>query len=182
MPRILKIWMLVSCMTIFSVNASEMDKVFSLIDQRLSYMKEVAADKAIKHLAVEDLRQEQKVLQKAMRTAEANHLDADSVKPLFTALMETAKVIQYRYRADWLTTPQIDWQPRKLEEIRADIALSSDLLIKELRRRLSANIGFDQVSRDRLMQIVDEPKLSDADKERIFTALQTVKLKAAKLT
>ncbi|WP_176488151.1 hypothetical protein [Candidatus Regiella insecticola] len=42
MLAIIKVGVLVSSMTIFAASAAEWDKVFSLINQRLSYMQEVA--------------------------------------------------------------------------------------------------------------------------------------------
>lgn len=179
MLAIIKIGVLVSSMTIFAASAAEWDKVFSLINQRLSYMQEVAVNKAKAHLAIEDLEQEKKVLQKAMVTAKNKGLDPDSVKPLFSALMETAKIIQYRYQRNHLNTAQKagDLPVKTLAKIRLEIAKSSDLLIEALYQILHSGVGFDETSREKLIKIIDQPELSNIDKELIFTALRAVKLK-----
>lgn len=80
--------------------------VASLINQRLSHMKDVAGYKAQHHLAIEDLPQEAKVLANSVAEAEKLGLDGESVKPFIQAQMDAAKAIQYRYRADWLSSPE----------------------------------------------------------------------------
>lgn len=43
--------------------------------------------------------------------------------------MDVAKAIQYRYRADWLSSPETNWKPQDLSEVRLKIsALNTELL------------------------------------------------------
>lgn len=45
------------------------------------------------------------------------------------AQMDVAKAIQYRYRADWLSSPETNWKPQDLSEVRVKIsALNTELL------------------------------------------------------
>jgi len=160
MLAIIKVGVLVSSMTIFTARAAEWDKVFSLINQRLSYMQEVAVNKAKAHLAIEDLEQEKKVLQKVMVTAKNKGLDPDSVKPHLD-----------------MTQKAGDSPVKTLAKIRLEIAESSNLLIETLYQILHSGVGFDETSCEKLIKIVDQPELSNIDKELIFTALRAVKLK-----
>ncbi len=92
--------------TTFPAMAIQNEYVASLINQRLSYMKDVAGSKEKNHLAIEDLFQEEKVLSKAELEAEKLGLDGKSVKFFMQAQIDAAKAIQYRYRADWLSIPE----------------------------------------------------------------------------
>jgi chorismate mutase len=94
-----------------TVQASENGNLPGLINERLSYMKDVASSKAENHQPVEVVAQEDRVLQDTQKVAEGLGLDPNSVKPFIVAQMSAAKAIQYRYRADWLSTPETDWKP-----------------------------------------------------------------------
>lgn len=69
------------CMTMLTASAAEPNGVFSLIDQRLSYMKDVAGYKAAHRLPIEDLAQEEQVLKQVMAEAEKKGIDPQSIKP-----------------------------------------------------------------------------------------------------
>lgn len=83
----------------------ESNNVELLINQRLSYMKDIAGYKARNYLAIEDLPQEEKVLSSTVSEADKLGLDGESVKPFIQAQMDAAKTIQYRNRADGLLLP-----------------------------------------------------------------------------
>jgi chorismate mutase len=80
--------------------AYEYDQVAHLMNERLSYMKDVAGYKAEQHLPIEDLVQEKKVLDQSLAEAESFGLSSETVKPFIVTQMNVAKAIQYRYRAD----------------------------------------------------------------------------------
>lgn len=100
------------CLTSFPALADGGAAIGELVNQRLSLMKDVAGYKAQQHLPIEDLAQEAKVLANAQAEAGRLGLEPTSVRPFITAQMDAAKAIQYRYRADWLASPESDWQPR----------------------------------------------------------------------
>ena len=155
--------------------AEKTSEVASLINQRLSYMKDVAGYKASNHLAIEDLPQEQKVLASAIQQAEKLGLDGESVKPLVQAQMDAAKAIQYRYRADWLSAPETQWQPLALDKVRSQISVLSASILSAIHTDLAQGKHFsDQAAfRHQLTQT----QLSDSDKARLWEALQQVRLK-----
>ena len=103
--------------------AYQYDQTARLVNERLSYMKDVAGYKAEQHLPIEDLTQEKKVLDQSLSEAESFGLNSETVKPFIVTQMNVAKAIQYRYRADWLSSPESNWKPQDLAEVRLKLVL-----------------------------------------------------------
>ena len=162
------------CLVSFSALANGGTALGELVNQRLGYMKDVAGYKAQQHLPIEDLVQEAKVL--ASTQAEAGRLGLDplSVRPFIIAQMDAAKAIQYRYRADWLAQPESGWQPRPLEQVRPQIAELSSRILQRLAQELKAG-ALTESARSHFIQAIDQNNLSEADKQRLFTALLAVR-------
>jgi len=160
--------------------ASDKDTLPGLINQRLSYMKDVAGSKAVNHQPVEVLSQEDKVLVATQQTAEKLGLDPLSVKPFIVAQMSAAKAIQYRYRADWLASPETAWQPRPLDEVRKNIASLSDQILQRLALELKANGKISPDNQAEFIEDLQQDNLTRADKIQLYHALGQVHLKAQK--
>ncbi|MBF6636001.1 chorismate mutase [Rouxiella silvae] len=157
--------------------ASENGNLPGLINERLSYMKDVASSKAENHQPVEVLAQEDKVLTATQKTAESLGLDPESIKPFIVAQMSAAKAIQYRYRADWLAAPETDWKPRPLEQIRNDIAGLSTRILQRLAVELKANGHISPNNQAEFIAQLDQKNLSEADKIQLFKTLEQVRVK-----
>jgi chorismate mutase len=151
------------------------EDVASLINQRLAYMKDVAGYKADRHLAIEDLAQEEKVLSGTVAEAEAQGLEGESVKRFIQAQMDAAKAIQYRYRADWLSIPEKDWQPEPLEQVREKISDLNKAILSEVSRKLKMGDVF--TDKTTFMKKLGQKHLNDSDKERLWYSLQKITLK-----
>ncbi len=149
--------------------------VASLINQRLSYMKDVAGYKAANHLAIEDLPQEEKVLASAVQQAEKLGLAGESVKPFVQAQMDAAKAIQYRYRADWLSTPEQGWQPLPLDQVRSKINVLSASILSGIRGQLAEGKPF--IDKAAFLHTLNQANLEQGDKTRLWEALQKISLK-----
>jgi len=149
-----------------------------LVNERLSWMKDVAGAKAQHHQAIEDLAQEQKVLERAVIDAESLGLNGESVKPFIQAQMDAAKAIQYRYRADWLAVPETSWQPRPLDEVRKQISELSDTILRKVAERLKANGKLTEADKKEFMRTVQQHNLTEQDKARMWRALTSISLKA----
>ncbi|MBK0127661.1 chorismate mutase [Pantoea sp. S61] len=149
--------------------------VASLINQRLSYMKDVAGYKAVNHLPVEDLPQEDKVLASAVQQAEKLGLAGESVKPFVQAQMDAAKAIQYRYRADWLSTPEQGWQPLPLDQVRTRINALSARILNGISEQLAQGKPF--TDKPAFLHALDQAHLEQGDKTRLWEALQKISLK-----
>lgn len=162
------------CSTIVMATPTQNGDLASLINQRLSYMKDVAGYKAQNHLAIEDLAQEAKVLSASVIGAGKLGLNGDSVKAFIQAQMDVAKAIQYRYRADWLSVSDKDWQPNPLEQVRSNIsALSTDILTA-ISVRLKRNELF--TDKDAFIQALHQTHLKDSDKDRLWFSLRKITL------
>ncbi|MCC3703872.1 chorismate mutase [Rouxiella badensis] len=160
-----------------NVQASENGNLPGLINERLSYMKDVASSKAENHQPVEVVAQEDRVLQDTQKVAEGLGLDPNSVKPFIVAQMSAAKAIQYRYRADWLSTPETDWKPRPLESIRQDIAGLSTRILQRLAVELKANGRISPDNQAEFIAQLQQKNLNEADKILLFKTLEQVRLK-----
>ena len=77
------------------------DAVRGLIESRLAVMKDVAAFKHLRGVAVQDLEREAVVLKKAVEGAAAKGLVPETVTPFFRAQIEAAKAIQHCWIARW---------------------------------------------------------------------------------
>lgn len=170
MPK--KIIFTLLCLTMGSAQASDLA---SLVNQRLSYMKDVAAFKADKHRPIEDLAQEQKVLDASKQRASQYCLDENSVVPFIQAQMDAAKAVQYRYRADWLATPVKGWQPRPLEEVRVQLAKLNDAILQQTAQSLQHNT-LNALSEKAFVQHLTQVNLSETDKARLYHTLRAVRL------
>lgn len=161
-------------MTPVLAQSVENSDVAALINQRLGYMKDVAGDKARKHLAIEDLTQEASVLASAVQQARASGLDGESIRPFVQAQMDAAKAIQYRYRADWLSDPEQNWQPLPLDQTRLKITLLSASILTAIHAQLAAGKRFTDPAA--FMQTLQQPHLTQRDKARLWQALQQIQL------
>lgn len=149
--------------------------VYTRINQRLSYMKDVAGYKEKNHLAVEDLIQEAKVLTSSVCEAQKLGLDEVSVRPFLQVQMDAAKAIQYRYRADWLLEPERDWQPTPLEQIRSELSVLNIQILGSVSSMLKTGGIFNDKSD--FMAIVDQTHLTESNKHKLWVALTRIRLK-----
>lgn len=81
--------------------ATNAGAVRGLIESRLAVMKDVAAFKHLRGVAVQDLGREAVVLKKAVEGAAAKGLVPETVTPFFRAQIEAAKAIQRCWIARW---------------------------------------------------------------------------------
>lgn len=162
---------------VLPAQASENGDLPGLINERLSYMKDVASAKAENHQPVEVIAQEEKVLHSTQNEAANLGLDPDSVKPFIVAQMSAAKAIQYRYRADWLAAPETDWKPRPLESIRTDIAGLSTRILQRLAVELKANGKISPDNQAAFITVLQQKNLAEADKIQLYKTLKQVRLK-----
>ncbi|NDW99172.1 chorismate mutase [Acinetobacter baumannii] len=156
--------------------AYQYEQTARLINERLSYMKDVAGYKAEQHLRIEDLTQEKKVLDQSLSEADAFGLNSETVKPFIVAQMDVAKAIQYRYRADWLSSPETNWKPQDLSEVRVKISALNTELLKNIAYELKKNNNKAPHGCS-YMWPVQHPQLKEADKRALCVTLNKIKLK-----
>ncbi|EXE57587.1 putative chorismate mutase [Acinetobacter sp. 1542444] len=156
--------------------AYQYDQTARLVNERLAYMKDVAGYKAEQHLPIEDLTQEKKVLDQSLSEAESFGLNSETVKPFIVSQMNVAKAIQYRYRADWLSSPESNWKPQDLAEVRLKISSLNTELLKSIADELKKNNNKAPHGCS-YMWPVQHPQLKEADKKALCVALNKIKLK-----
>lgn len=156
--------------------AHQYDQTARLVNERLAYMKDVAGYKAEQHLPIEDLTQEKKVLDQSLSEAESFGLNSETVKPFIVTQMNVAKAIQYRYRADWLSSPESNWKPQDLAEVRLKISSLNTELLKNISYDLKKNHNKAPHGCS-YMWSVQHPQLKEADKKALCVALNKIRLK-----
>lgn len=156
---------------------TQANAVYLAINERLTYMEDVALYKAIHQKPIEDVTREQVVLAKAVESADLAGLDKTSVAPFFQAQIAVAKAIQYRYRADLLSKPTRA-QPRDLQAvIRPALITLGAQINQHIATHLEQHKRFSDDDFSVFKQALTVNYLSDSDKQLLFTALQKITLK-----
>lgn len=145
--------------------------VFNTINERLTYMHDVALYKAQHHLAIEDVDREKKVLASATLAATQLGLPANKVDGFFKAQIAVAKAIQYRYRAQWLASP-ISGAPRDLQtQVRPALIKLGKQLNTELADYLIQGGHFVRSQYQDFSDAIKVKYVTEADKKLLFNAL-----------
>ncbi|ELI0377558.1 gamma subclass chorismate mutase AroQ [Vibrio cholerae] len=159
---------LISFNSIASVTSQDL---FTAINLRLSYMEDVALYKAYNNEPIEDTKREAIVINNASISAEKEGLNKESVVDFFSAQISAAKAIQYRYRADLLTT-STDKKPKDLETvIRPElIKLGKDINTK-IAQYLREGGSFTKDELEVFKATLKSRYLKESDKELLFDSL-----------
>lgn len=104
-----------------------------LVDQRLSYMKDVAAYKWVNQLPIEDVQREEIVLNKSMSAASKLGLDSLSTYSFFETQITLAKTIQQFWFDQWAKDGFVNYNYADLKtEIRPALLELGDDILKTL--------------------------------------------------
>ncbi len=151
-------------------------KIFTTINLRLGYMQDVALYKAIHHKPIEDRQREKVVINKAVIAMQHKGLNPDQGKSLIMALISVAKAVEYRYRADYLSTAPTH-SPRDLNNvIRPALIRLTAQLIAQLAAYLQVHESFKQQQFSEFTKIINTKYVTMADKQLLFKALKSVTL------
>lgn len=164
---------LISFNSIASVTSQDL---FTAINLRLSYMEDVALYKAYNNEPIADTKREAIVINNASISAEKEGLNKESVVDFFSAQISAAKAIQYRYRADLLTT-STDKKPKDLETvIRPElIKLGKDINTK-IAQYLREGGSFTKDELEVFKATLKSRYLKESDKELLFDSLTKIRL------
>lgn len=146
------------------------------INARLSWMKDVAAYKALHNHAITDVVQELNVIENSITAANELGLAGQSVRAFIQAQMDVAKAVQHRYCADWLISPELQWTPLRIEDARANIAQAGHSVLLCIARKLNAQKGFTVTDRVLFFNSINQEKVGNKDKERLWSALEKIEL------
>ncbi|MCP5078560.1 MAG: gamma subclass chorismate mutase AroQ, partial [Psychromonas sp.] len=176
---IITAWCLLSvCSTSFAASKQEKtEELFSLINQRLSYMEDVALYKAQHGIEIEDKQRETVVVNNATQAAVRSGIKAAGAKEFFIAQITAAKVIQHEVLKNRSNEFIQRADPRDLKkEIRpALINLGTEIL----RKASDYLIHFDHVIEadfTLFQQQINSPYLGDDQKRVLFNAMRGLSL------
>ncbi|WP_375319832.1 chorismate mutase [Aliivibrio logei] len=162
-------------------HADELSKdIFNKINERMSFMSDVAIYKANHHLPIEDLEREELVLKKSASTSQKFGLEVKSSQMFLSSLISSAKAIQYRVRADLLSgsNNQKTLIARDLKAVvRPELLRLGYEINESIYEYLSSGQTFSDSQYEYFQQSVTNPHLKESDKLMIFEALKQVKLK-----
>ena len=163
---------LLACHTMAATSAADL---FNTINDRLSYMEDVAIYKSENHLAIEDLPREAIVIGKAKQTAAESGLNPDTVEDFFRAQIAVAKAIQYRYRADYQSQPATHSARDLNTEVRPALLQLGNQIITQI-SQYQQHGAFQPQQYDQFKQIINVKYVTEADKKRLFDALLKIKI------
>ncbi|WP_257252337.1 MULTISPECIES: chorismate mutase [unclassified Endozoicomonas] len=169
------------CLTLSTLTIADADTmskgIFELINQRLTYMQDVALFKATNHRAIEDLTREKQVLEKALFDAQQAGLQPDSIAVFFQAQIDAAKAIQYRYRAEWLSAKPENKKHRDLaSEVRPKLIELGHQIVMQISEYLQNGGAFDNNMQQDFVRTVNAAHLSENDKKKMFESLQMIRV------
>ncbi len=143
-------------------------------------MKDVAAFKAANDINVFDREREQVVLEKSREQAKQLGLDPESVTAFFTAQMDAAKAIQYRWLAHWLAKPlSSNYKPKDLKkEIWPALMTLGRETLTSIHAYLKTGNKFTPAMEKQFIQSITTEHLSVSDKKMLFQGLLNIKVTA----
>ena len=117
-----------------SVDDAQVDRLLTLMQQRLAVMHDVAKWKWNEKKAIADPAREQELLDRLVKSSKEHDVDADFARAFFTAQMTAAKAIQQADFDRWEATNQepFDDAPDLVTELRPRITQISDELLDAL--------------------------------------------------
>ena len=170
--------LLLFCGSLSTADAGSHDTLFALINERLSYMEQVALYKNYNKLAVEDLERERLVIDNSKRSAARLGLDSESTETFFAAQIAVAKAIQYRHMADWLSMPATGQPPDLTTRIRPALTELGDQIIDNLATLLHSGESIGEQHRQAFYTTISVRHVEESDKALLFDSLVKVNTRA----
>jgi len=172
---------LFSCLLFSSgISAQSVDgsiaELFNSINERLDHMESVGLYKSQNQLPIEDVTRETVVIETAMQTAAEEGVNPGSVEHFYHTQISVAKAIQYRFRAELLSTPDNSKAADLENEIRPAISALGDKILILLADYLQKDSQISPDLRTQFNQSISNRFVSPADKKMLFDALLEVRL------
>ena len=150
-------------------------ELFSIINERLSYMKDVALFKAQNHRPIEDIDREKIVIDNAKMSALKKGLDPVHVEDFYKAQISVAKAIQYRHRADLLSQSSFQ-KPKDLQkEVRPALLRLGDQIVHKMMVYIGIYGSFKSTEFSEFDAAITVKYVTASDKQLLFNALQKIK-------
>ena len=150
--------------------------LFSLIDQRLSFMEDVAVYKAQRNIAIEDRRQEALVLEKAVEAAARSGVDGTAAERFFRTQIDAAKSIQKKVLERFSTEDILAAGPRDLnEEIRPELISLGESILRSASDHLVRFGPIAEADYPFFQQGLSNVYLDQSQARELFDALRTLR-------
>ena len=151
-------------------------ELFNAINERLSYMQDVALFKAQNNISIENIERDNFVLDQAKISAQTEGLDPSQIEDFFKAQIAVAKAIQFRYRADFLSDPSVE-KPKDLEtEVRPAVLALGNQIIRKIAVYVRMHGPITSSLFAEFNTAINTKYVTTSDKKLLFTALQKVEL------
>ncbi|MGP1939247.1 MAG: gamma subclass chorismate mutase AroQ [Arsenophonus sp. ET-DL9-MAG3] len=161
---------------LFTIKRNQYKKIIFLIEKRLSYMKYIAKYKIEKKIPIDDRIQENKVILNSLNKAETLGLDEKSIKIFIMSQINLAKIIQYRYKLNQLSTIKTITQYHDLEDIRLKLNKLSNEIIELIANELKNN-GKIKNKIYLYINKIHINNIEDTDKKIIYLSLKQISLR-----
>lgn len=152
-------------------NTNANRQLYSLINQRLGLMRDVAAYKWIHALPIEDLAREKVVLDKSLAQARELGLEANQITAFFQQQIYLAKLIQRGFHLQW-QQPESQFQPTSqapdLTDTRKQLISLGNKILKQLAAQTKGH-SFNDFSK-----VLTAPFISPQDKALLFKTVTAV--------
>lgn len=157
-----------------SDSSEKLELLASLLVERLMLMETVASYKMEYLLPIEDLIREQTILKQMRINAEQTGIDPESVVTFADSLMKAGKAAQYRYLADWISSPDTRPLVQELDPIRLQISHLDNRLLREIKNYLDVS-HFSAEVLIRLENNMSVPKSSKTDIRNTLPTLNEIR-------
>ncbi len=127
---------------------------------------------------VEDRAREELVIKKAKERARQAGLDPTSIEVFFHTQISAAKVIQYRYLAEWaLSRPPPKSEPRDLvTEVRPELIRLGKEIILAIRSFLESGRRLTDAHLSEFLTAINVSNLSQDEKRKLFESMRQIAL------
>lgn len=175
--RICSVSSLLLCTSLQAADDNGSETLFALINERLSYMEQVALYKHQNNMAIEDLERERQVVDNSRLAAAQQGLDGNSVDSFFEAQIAVAKAIQYRHLADWMSIPDESQPPDLNGHLRPILTDLGDRIIANLAILLRSGNSIGEQDRKAFYERITVQHVEEADKAQLFENLAKVRIR-----
>jgi len=155
---------------------ADAEAVFNLINERLSFMEDVALYKKENRIPVEDVEREQVVIANAAQAAEIQGIEGDSISAFFAAQIEVAKAIQYRSLANWISEPTSERAPDLVTDIRPALTELGNQIVTALANNLRSQNPIQVQHRELFQRSINITNVSNTDKDLLFDSLLQIRM------
>lgn len=172
-------FLLTSNVEIFAGNSNNTEFLFTLINNRFTYMKDVAAYKFKNNIPIDDTQREVVVLSEAIKRAEQEGLSSDSVRGFYRLQIELSKSIQNEWINLWKKTGFPNDYP--IKDLKKDIRPKLDNIDREIIKAIKLNVKnlsdneIQEYNKDLILKTINVEYLPDRNKLKLLKALSSIK-------